>query len=112
MLAFTPEAAVAIRQLMAKEGADGLRIHVGTRTRRFARANAPSMYLELVYGPPVEDVVFEADGARLYVDVETLKVLDDKLIHADLTGEEPRFDLYRLPEEAPAEASRSAPHAA
>ena len=110
MLAFTPEAAVAIRQLMAKQGADGLRIHVGTR--RFARANAPSMYLELVYGPPVEDVVFEAEGARLYVDAETMKVLGDKLIHADVTGEEPRFELFRWLEGAPAEVAQPAHHAA
>jgi Fe-S cluster assembly iron-binding protein IscA len=110
MLAFTPDAALAIRQLMASKGADGVRIHAGTR--RFARANAPSMHLELVYGPPVEDVVFEAEGARLYVDAETMKVLDDKLIHADVTGEEPRFELFRWREEAPVEAARPAPHAA
>ncbi len=110
MLAFTREAALAIRQLMAKEGADGLRIQAGSR--RFSRANAPSMHLELVHGPPVEDVVFEAEGARLYADAETIKVLDDKLIHADVTGEEPRFELYRWLQEAPAEAARPAPHAA
>jgi Fe-S cluster assembly iron-binding protein IscA len=110
MLAFTPEAAVAIRQLMAKTGADGLRIHAGSR--RFSRANAPSMHLELVHGPPVDEVVFEAEGARLYADAETVKVLGDKLIHADVTGEEPRFELYRWLEEVPAEAGRPAPHAA
>jgi hypothetical protein len=56
--------------------------------------------------------VFEAEGARLYVDAETMKVLDDKLIHADVTGEEPRFELFRWREEAPVEAARPAPHAA
>ena len=99
MLAFTPEAARGIRQLMASEGADGLRIRA--RTRRFSRADAPSLQLEFVYGPPVDEVVFEAEGARLYADVETLGVLDDKLIHADLTRAEPRFELYRWLEEAP-----------
>ena len=99
MLGFTRDAAAAIRQLMAKEGADGLRVHAGTR--RFSRANAPSLQIEFVYGPPVEEVVFEAEGARLYVDAESMRVLDDKVIDADLTGGEPRFELYRVLEEAP-----------
>ena len=100
MLAFTRDAAAAIRQLMAAEGADGVRIHAGTR--RFSRADAPSMQIEFVYGPPVEEVVFEAEGARLYVGAETMKVLDDKVIDADLTGAEPRFELFRVLEEVPA----------
>ena len=100
MLAFTRDAAVAIRGLMATKGADGLRIHA--RTGRFTRADAPSMQIEFVYGPPVEDVVFEAEGARLYVDAETMGALEDKVIDADLTGDEPRFELFRVLEEAPA----------
>jgi Fe-S cluster assembly iron-binding protein IscA len=100
MLAFTRDAAVAIRQLMATEKADGVRIHAGTR--RFSRANAPSMQIEFVYGPPVEEVVFEAEGARLYVDAESMRVLDDKVIDADVTGAEPRFELFRVLEEATA----------
>lgn len=110
MLAFTPDAAVAMRQVMAATRADGLRIRA--RTRRFSRGNEPSMHLELAYGPPGEEIVFEAEGARLYVDAETMKVLDDKLIHADVTGGEPRFELFRWLEGAPAEAIRPAPHAA
>ena len=81
MLAFTRDAARAIRVLTASKGADGLRIHAGTR--RFSRADAPSMHIELVYGPPVDEVVFEAEGARLYVDSETMRVLNDKVLHAD-----------------------------
>ena len=100
MLAFTRDAAVAIRQLMATKGADGLRIHA--RTRRFTRADAPSLQIEFVHGPPVEEVVFETWGARLYVDAETMGVLDDKVIDADLTGPEPRFELFRVLEGAPA----------
>lgn len=97
MLAFTRDAATGIRQLMAKEGADGLRIHA--RTRRFSRTDAPSLQVEFVHGPPVEELVFEAEGARLYVGAETLELLDDKVIDADLTGAEPRFELYRVLEE-------------
>ena len=100
MLGLTRDAAQAIRQLMSEEEADGLRIHAGAR--RFSRADAPSIQIEFVYGPPVEEVVFEADGARLYVDAETMGVLDDKVIDADLSGPEPRFELYRVLEEAPA----------
>ena len=110
MLAFTPDAARAMRQVMAARGAEGLRIRA--RTRRFSRSNVPSMHLELAYGPPVEEVVFEAEGARLYVDAETMKVLGDKLIHADVTGEEPRFELFRWLEGAPAEVAQPAHHAA
>jgi Fe-S cluster assembly iron-binding protein IscA len=98
MLAFTRDAARAIRKVTATAGADGLRIQAATG--RFARAN--SMHVELVYGPPVEEVVFEAEGARLYVDAETMEVLDDKVLDADLTSAEPRFELFRVLEEAPA----------
>ncbi len=100
MLAFTRDAAVAIRELMAAEGADGLRIHA--RTRRFSHEGAESMQIEFVYGPPVEELVFEAEGARLYVGAETVELLDDKVIDADLTGDEPRFELFRVLEEVPA----------
>ena len=46
--------------------------------------------------------MFEAEGARLYVDAETMGVLDDKVIDADLPGAEPRFELFRVLEETPA----------
>ena len=46
--------------------------------------------------------MFEAEGARLYVDAETMSVLDDKVIDADLTGAEPRFELFRVLEGASA----------
>lgn len=98
MLAFTRDAAQAMRELTADHGADGLRIHM--RSGRFARADAPSMHIEFVFGPPVEEVVFEAEGARLYVDAAAMEVLDDMVIDADLTGVEPRFELFRVLEEA------------
>jgi hypothetical protein len=42
--------------------------------------------------------VLEIDGARLYLDPDTYKVVDDKVLDADLTGGEPRFMVYQQSE--------------
>jgi len=90
MLMVTLAAVEAILQLMQTEGANGLRLHVGSR--RFSRV--PAIQVEVVLVPEVEDIVLEVDGARLYLDPETHKVVDDKVLDADLTGDEPRFMIY------------------
>ena len=96
MLTLTHEAARAIRELTEPESADGVRIHAGSK--RFSRDAAPSIQVEVASWPGVEDTVLEVAGARLFLDPETLKALDDKILDADLTsGEETRFALYRSP---------------
>ena len=98
MLGLTRESVRAIRELTEPESADGVRIHAGTR--RFSSDNAPSIQIEVARSPDVEDTVLELDGARLYLDRESFTVLHDKVLDADLTGEEPRFTVLRLAERA------------
>jgi Fe-S cluster assembly iron-binding protein IscA len=93
MLMVTLAAVEAILQLMQAEGANGLRLHVGSR--RFSRV--PAIQIEAAQLPEVEDTVLEVDGARVYLDPETHKVVDDKVLDADLTGDEPRFMIYEQP---------------
>jgi len=98
MLAITREAVRAVRELTEPESADGLRIYVGSS--RFARANAPTILIEVAEAPGVEDTVLEVEGARLYLDSETLRILDDKVLDADLTGDEPHFAILQQAEHA------------
>lgn len=91
MLTLTREAARAIRELSEAPEADGVRIHAGSR---FSRGHAPEIQVELAPGPDVEDTVLEAEGARLYVEPETLRTLDHKVLDADVDGEEPRFSVF------------------
>ena len=90
MLMVTLAAVEAILRLMETEGANGLRLHVGSR--RFSRV--PAVQVEAVLVPEVDDTVLEVDGARIYLDPETHRVVDDKVLDADLTGDEPRFMIY------------------
>jgi len=99
MLGITYDAAGALRELAEREQAEGVRLHAGTR--RFARDGAPSIQVEVAPWPGAEDIVLEVAGARLYLDGETLKTLDDKVLDADLTGAEPRFAVFRQAEPAP-----------
>ena len=94
MLTLTLAALEAILQLMHREGANGLRLHVGTR--RFSPI--PAIQIEAALLPHADDFVLEIDGARLYLDPETYKVVDDKVLDADLSGGEPRFMIYEQPE--------------
>jgi Fe-S cluster assembly iron-binding protein IscA len=94
MLMLTLAAVEAILQLMHTEGANGLRLHVGSR--RFARV--PAVQIEAAQMPEVDDLVLEVDGARIYLDPDTHRVVDDKVLDADLTGDEPRFMIYQQPE--------------
>lgn len=90
MLMVTLAAVEAILQLMQTEGANGLRLHFGSR--RFSRV--PAVQIEVALVPEVDDTVLEVDGARLYLDPETHKAVDDKVLDADLEGDEPRFVIY------------------
>jgi len=90
MLRVTLAAVEAILQIMHAEGANGLRLHVGSR--RFAPA--PAIQIEAAVLAEVDDVVLEVNGARLYLDPETHKTIDDKVLDADLTGPSPAFMIY------------------
>jgi Fe-S cluster assembly iron-binding protein IscA len=99
MLGLTRAAAQAIRELMEAHEAGGVRIHAGSK--RFARGGAPAIQIEAAPWPDVDDTVLEIEGAWLYVDSQTQRVLDDKVLDADLSGDEPRFTVLKQPEGAP-----------
>jgi iron-sulfur cluster assembly protein len=89
MLTLTREAARAIRELTPESG--GVRIHAGSR---FSRGHAPAIQMEFAPCADVDDTVLEAEGARLYLEPATLETLDDKVLDADVAGDEPRFALF------------------
>ena len=93
MLKVTVAGVEAILQMMHAEGASGLRLHVGAR--RFAPI--PAIQIEAAMLPEVEDVVLEVNGARVYLDPETHKNVDDKVLDADLSGDKPAFMIYEQP---------------
>jgi iron-sulfur cluster assembly protein len=95
MLTLTREAVDAIRQLTQAANADGVRIHAGTR--RFSRGGAPSIQVEVAPWPDVEDTVLEVAGVRLFLDPDTLRVLDEKVLDAEMRGGEPRFLVHLQP---------------
>jgi hypothetical protein len=95
MLAMTRESVRAVRELMEDESVNGVRIYAGPR--RFA--HKPSILVQVAEGPDVEETILEAEGAFFYLDGETLKVLDDKVLDADLSGDEPRFAVRQQVEE-------------
>ena len=95
MLMLTRDAAEAIRQLMQAAGVAGVRLHAGER--RFATDTGPSILLEVTPAPSVEDTILEAEGARIYLGPETARTLDDKVLHADLSGDEVRFAVAAQP---------------
>ena len=98
MLALTREGVRAIRELIESEKAGGVRIDAGTQ--RFSRGNAPSIQIEVAHSPGAEDTVLELDGVYLYLDRETFTMLHDKVLDADLTGEEMRLSIYQRAERA------------
>ncbi len=96
MLTLTREAARAIRELTDAPDADGLRIHAG---KRFARGNVPAIQVEVAHSPGAEDTVLEAEGARLFVERESLHELDHKVLDADVEGDQVHFAILEQPDE-------------
>ena len=95
MLTLTRKAARAIRQLTDRPDADGVRIHAGSR---FSRDQGQTLQVEVAPHSDVEDTVLEAEGARLYVEPETLRALDHKVIDAEVSDGEPRFAVFEQPD--------------
>ena len=95
MLTLTQEAADAIRRLSESPTTDGVRLHAGGR--RFGRP-VGEIQVELAECPDVEDTVLEADGARLYLEPDSMRELDDKVLDADEVDGEIRFALFEQPD--------------
>lgn len=94
MLALTQEAADTIRQLTEGPMAEGVRI---SATPPAADGQA-GLQIELAPGPSADDAVVEAEGAHIYLEAEAMQVLDDKVLHADVEGDEVRFAILEQPE--------------
>lgn len=91
MLTLTREAAHAIRQLTNEAPpAAGVRLYADPAPV----GQLPPLQVEMTQWPSVEDTVLEAEGARLYVEPETLRVLDHKVLDAREDGGETRFDIF------------------
>ena len=91
MLTITADAAEAIAHALeeAPEAA-GIRIAHGTRSMN---GSGPSLEVEMVPEPEVEDEVIEAEGARLFLDPATAVALDGKVLHAEEDAGEIRFAI-------------------
>jgi Fe-S cluster assembly iron-binding protein IscA len=93
VLAISEDAAAAIRGIVGGSGVPegaGLRItrEVNTGDEGEARTD---LRLSLVAAPEEGDEVLEDE--RVFVDPDAAKLLDDKLLDADLQGDQVRFTL-------------------
>jgi Fe-S cluster assembly iron-binding protein IscA len=86
----TQEAAETIRRLIETPGADGLRI---SRPPESQNGSGPDLQIELVAGAEPDDAVVEADGVRIYLDAGAEETMEDKVLHADVSGEQVQFQL-------------------
>ena len=91
MLTLTHAAAEAIRQMTADAPpATDVRLFA---TEQVRDGEAPPVRIEVVPWPDTLDTVIEADGVRLYVEAETMRALDHKVLDTDGGAGEPRFAL-------------------
>ena len=93
MLAITEDAATAIDSILASSGMPegaGLRITQEANTQGGGEART-DLRLSLVESAEEGDEVLE--DIRIFLDPEAVGFLDDKLLDADLEGEEVRFSL-------------------
>jgi hypothetical protein len=74
------------------------------------RAVSTRSEIEVAPWPDAQDTVLEAEGARLYVEPEMLRVLDHKVLDADTTAGEPHFAIFEQAEGRRSAARRAGPH--
>ena len=93
MLAITEDAAAAIDSIVASRGLPqgaGLRITQEVNTESEGKART-DLRLSPVESAEEGDVVLE--GTQVFLEPETAEFLDNKLLDADVEGEEVRFSL-------------------
>ena len=106
MVMLTEEAADVIRMLIEAPGAEGLRVSAAEET---PKASA-RLRIEIVGAPAPDDEVIEADGARLFLDSTAAQTLDDKVLHADVKGEQVHFGLLDQSSDSGGEPAPPAPN--
>jgi iron-sulfur cluster assembly protein len=100
MLALTPTAAEAVETIVSQPGLPeraGLRISAPPPSQDGAEAGA-TLQMGVVEAPLPDDEVIE--GAPLYLEQATVQFLDDKVLDADVEGEQVRFSFSEQAEEA------------
>ncbi|HEY1276960.1 MAG TPA: iron-sulfur cluster biosynthesis family protein [Thermoleophilaceae bacterium] len=95
MLTITADAAEAIAHALEEApDAAGIRIAHGDGSMN---GSGPSLEVEMVPEPELDDEVIEAKGARLFLDPETAVALDGKVLHAEEDEGEIRFAIIDTP---------------
>ena len=96
MLRLTQAAATAVRNLTSKgPPASGVRLHIGST---FENGRGTPIVIEVAPWPDQRDAVLEKDGARLYVEPGTLRVLEHKLLDVKVSENRTRFELFEQPD--------------
>jgi Fe-S cluster assembly iron-binding protein IscA len=90
VLALTPTAADAVRRLA---GGSGLGPESGVRIAVGEDSADGSLEVEVTAGPRERDATIEREGARVYVESDIAPLLDDKLLDAEVEGEQVRFTV-------------------
>ena len=93
MLALTPTAAEAVETIVSRPGlpeSAGLRISSPPPSQDGAEADA-TLQMGVVEAPLPDDEV--VDGASLYLEQQTVEFLDDKVLDADVEGDQVRFSF-------------------
>jgi len=91
MLTITDNAAEAVRQISANSGLEpepGLRISVWQPT-----PEGTPLEISVAAGAEATDQTVEEDGARVYLEEPVAEALDDKVLDAQLEGDQVRFAL-------------------
>jgi hypothetical protein len=98
MLALTPTATEVVESIVANKDLPetaGLRI-TSSETHIGSNGDAPQRDLRLTVVEEPELTDEHIDGTPLYVESgETAEMLDDKVLDADVSGEEVRFSLIQ-----------------
>ena len=87
MLSITEDAVEIIRGL-TESGAGGVRISAGPAS---SNGHGPALLATLVPEPDSEDEVVDVGGAQVYVDPLAAPALDDKVLDAQVEGEQLQF---------------------
>jgi iron-sulfur cluster assembly protein len=93
LLALTPTAAEAVETLVSRPGlpdSAGLRISTPPPSQDGAEADA-TLQMGVVEAPLPDDEVIE--GSSLYLEQGTAQFLDDKVLDADVEGDQVRFSF-------------------
>jgi iron-sulfur cluster assembly protein len=92
VLAITPSAAEAIKEVLTSSGLDD---GAGLRIARPADGDEPGAGFELSVAtlPAEDDQVVEEHGAQVFLEPKAADVLDDRKLDADSRGDQVRFVL-------------------